>query len=114
MEKYEIIINPKILKKMNEDIWVDDRFPAVLKIGENQYSICLAYRGNVIRKKRKKSYHIIFEKPFTIDGAHEIHLNAEYKDLSLCRNKLSLDFFDEIGVISPHSMHVLLYINGYC
>ena len=28
-------------------------------------------------------------------------------------DKLSLDFFDRIGVISPHSQHVLLYVNGY-
>ena len=114
MQKYEIFINPKMLNQLNRDIWVNDHVPAVLKIGNEQYSIGLAYRGNVIRKKKKKSYNIIFQKPFTVNGAHEIHLNAEYNDISLSRNKLSLDFFDQIGVISPHSKHVLLYINGFC
>ncbi|MDQ0200111.1 CotH kinase family protein [Neobacillus ginsengisoli] len=114
MQKYEIFINPKWIKKLENDIWMDDHVPAVLKIGDNQYSIKLAYRGNVIRKKKKKSYHIIFQKPFTVNGAHEIHLNAEYNDISLSRNKLSLDFFDRIGVISPQSQHVLLNINGFC
>ncbi|MCM2532633.1 CotH kinase family protein [Neobacillus pocheonensis] len=114
MQKYELFINPKWLKKLEKDIWVDDHVPAVLKIDENHYAIELSYRGNVIRKKKKKSYHIIFQKPFTVNGAHEIHLNAEFNDISLCRNKLSLDFFDQIGIISPHSKHILLFINRFC
>jgi spore coat protein H len=112
--KYEIFINPKWLQKLEDDIWQDDHVPAVLKIEENRYKIRLNYRGNVIRKKKKKSYNIIFQNPYLVDGAHEIHLNAEYDDISLSRNKLSLDFFNRIGVISPHSKHVLLYINGFC
>ena len=114
VQKYEIFINPKLVKQLDTDIWTNEHVPAVLKIGANQYSIGLVYRGNVIRKKKKKSYHILFEKPYTVNGAHEIHLNAEFNDRSLSRNKLSLDFFNRIGVISPHSTHVLLYINGYC
>nr|WP_263326740.1 CotH kinase family protein [Neobacillus sp. Marseille-Q6967] len=111
--KYEIFINPKLLQSLENDIWSDEQIPAVLKMGDERIKIALSYRGNVIRKKRKKSYHIIFQKPYLVKGAHEIHLNAEYEDISLSRNKLSLDFFDRIGVISPHSDHVLLYINGF-
>ncbi|WP_066062818.1 CotH kinase family protein [Neobacillus soli] len=114
MQKYELFINPKILNQLDKDIWMDTYLPAVLKIGGSQYTVGLSYRGNVIRKDKKKSYTIIFQKPFTVNGAHEIHLNAEFKDVSLSRNKLSLDFFDRIGVISPHSKHILLYINGFC
>jgi spore coat protein H len=114
MLKYEILINSKWLRKLDNDIWVDELVPAVLKIGDNHYNISLSYRGNVIREKKKKSYRIVFQKPKTVNGAHEFHLNAEYSDITLCRNKLSLDFFDRIGVISSDSKHVLLYINGYC
>ncbi|MFK9093689.1 CotH kinase family protein [Bacillus salipaludis] len=114
MKKYEIFINPKMLNQLDKDIWMNEHVPAILKIGTNQYSIGLAYRGNIIRKKKKKSYNIIFHKPYTVHGAHEIHLNAEFNDVSLSRNKLSLDFFDRIGVISPHSTHILLYLNGFC
>ena len=113
MLKYDILINPKWLRKLEKDIWNDELVPAELKIGENRYSIKLSYRGNVIRDKKKRSYRIVFQKPYKVNGAHEIHLNAEFSDVSLSRNKLSLDFFDRIGVISPRSQHVLLYINGY-
>lgn len=111
--KYEIIINPKWLQKLEKDIWMEEHVPAVLKIDNHRYKIGLRYRGNVIRKKKKKSYDIVFQKPYLVNGAHEIHLNAEYEDISLSRNKLSLDFFDRIGIISPHSKYVLLYINGF-
>lgn len=114
MLKYEIFISPKLLQKLEDDIWEDEHVPAVLKIANKRYKIGITYRGNVIRKKKKKSYNIIFQKPYLFDGAHEIHLNAEFDDISLSRNKLSLDFFDTIGVISPHSKHILLYINGFC
>ncbi|MBT2725177.1 CotH kinase family protein [Bacillus sp. ISL-46] len=110
--KYEILINPKWLKKLDKDIWNDELVPAVLKIGEDRINVKISYRGNVIRDKKKKSYRIVFQNPYKVNGAHEIHLNAEFSDVSLSRNKLSLDFFDRIGVISPHSQHVLLYING--
>ncbi|MEH7419087.1 CotH kinase family protein [Neobacillus drentensis] len=114
LQKYEIIINPKLLNQLDSDIWADEHVPAVLKIGTNQYTIGLTYRGDLIRKKKKKSYNIVFQKPYLVNGAHEIHLNAEFSDISLCRNKLSLDFFDRIGVTAPHSKHILLYINGVC
>ena len=42
----------------------------------------------------------------------EVHLNAEYKDPSLLRNKLSLDFFNEIGCLAPKSRFVSLKLNG--
>ncbi|MGG1675533.1 CotH kinase family protein [Neobacillus sp. NRS-1170] len=114
MLKYEIFINPKWLRKLNRDIWKDDLVPAELMIGENRYTVQISYRGNVIRDKKKKSYRIIFDKPSVVDGAHEIILNAEYIDVTMSRNKLSFDLFDRIGVLAPHSKHVLLYINGYC
>ncbi|WP_223590098.1 CotH kinase family protein [Neobacillus bataviensis] len=114
MLKYELYINPKWLRKLNKDIWNDDLVPADLKIGENRYSVKISYRGNVIRDKKKKSYRIVFEKPTIVDGAHEIILNAEFIDVTMSRNKLSFDLFDRIGVIAPHSKHVLLYVNGYC
>jgi spore coat protein H len=114
LQKYELFIDQKSFYQLNKDIWLDELVPAVLKMNDNRYQVGLSFRGNVIRKKEKKSYHIVFQKPITVNGAHEIHLNAEFNDISLCRNKLSLDFFDQIGVIAPHSKHVLLYVNGIC
>lgn len=107
---YSIFINPKDLKELRSDIWCDDPVPAKLIIGAKKYSIDIVYRGSHIRKLKKKSYHITYPLPTL--GVKDIHLNAEYMDKSLLRNKLSLDFFSSIGTLSPESHHVNLTING--
>lgn len=110
--KYDIFIHPMDLKELKSDIWIDEPLPATFKIGKKRYEIDIAYRGSHIRKFTKKSYHVTFYKPKTFGLAHEVHLNAEYKDPSLIRNKISLDFFAEIGTLSPTSQHVQMTING--
>lgn len=110
--KYDIFIHPMDLKELKSDIWIDEPIPATLKTNKKRFEIDLAYRGSHIRKFKKKSYHVTFYKPQNFGFAHEIHLNAEYKDISLIRNKLSLDFFADIGTLSPASHHVQLFING--
>lgn len=109
---YQLYIHPLDLFELKRDIWCDDPVPAKLMIGKRKLNVDLAYRGSHIRKAKKKSYHISFFKPTLYRNAKELHLNAEYKDPSLIRNKLSLDFFSDIGVLSPQSRHVFLKING--
>ncbi|WP_163103494.1 CotH kinase family protein [Peribacillus alkalitolerans] len=113
LPKYFITINPKDLASMKEDIWNEDYKMGRLLTGTENYKINISLRGNQTRKHPKKSYHIVFKQPFFMEGQHEIHLNAEFNDISLIRNKLSLDFFNRIGVLAPNSKHVLLYINGF-
>ncbi|WP_462408743.1 CotH kinase family protein [Neobacillus sp. Marseille-QA0830] len=111
LPKIELFINPADLRELKSDIWNDDPLPASLRIGKKRAEIDISYRGSHIRKFKKKSFHIsLFKSNFM--GIKEIHLNSEYKDPSLLRNKLSLDFFHQIGCLSPSSRHVLLSING--
>ncbi|MCH7322035.1 CotH kinase family protein [Solibacillus sp. MA9] len=110
--EYQLFIHPIDLSELRKDIWCDDPIPAKLTINKRKYDIDIAYRGSHIRDFRKKSYHISFNKPSTYRNAKEIHINAEYKDPSLLRNKLSLDFFNEIGCLSPKSQFVNMKLNG--
>ena len=110
---YKLSIKPNDYKTLRRDIWSDDHVPGILRLGREKVFINISFRGSSIRKHEKKSYNVLFKKPFFINGEHEIHLNAEYKDPSLIRNKLSLDFFNSIGVFAPKSQYVLLYINEY-
>ncbi|MBK3497418.1 CotH kinase family protein [Viridibacillus sp. YIM B01967] len=114
MEKYFIEIPESELLRIQQNIWDHEYVDAKLKTANQKCSIKVALRGNQLREHKKKSYHIIFDKPYLIYGQHEIHLNAEYNDPSLMRNKLSFDFFESIGVLAPHSIHILLYINNVC
>lgn len=109
---YNLYLEPLDLKELQRDVWIDDPVPAKLLIQREKLDVDIAYRGSHIREFNKKSYHVGFHHPPTYQGAREIHLNAEYKDPSFIRNKLSLDFFSEIGCLSPTSKHVFLSLNG--
>lgn len=109
---YQLFIHPSNIKELRADIWCDDPVPAVLTFNKKRYEIDIVYRGSHIRKFDKKSYHISFYKPSIFRNAKEIHLNAEFKDPSLIRNKLSLDFFSDIGCLAPQSRYVALNLNG--
>ncbi|WP_144555592.1 CotH kinase family protein [Bacillus sp. X1(2014)] len=100
------------LKDLRKDIWSDTPVPAILRVGDTLNNVAICYRGSYTREFRKRSYMIKFLEPKTFTDAHVIHLNAEYRDPSLFRNKLSLDFFEDIGVLSPESQHVNLIRNG--
>lgn len=109
---YQLFIPPVNLKELRRDIWCNDPLPAKLTINRKKLDIDIVYRGSHIRGFQKKSYNVVFYKPNTFRNAKEVHLNAEYKDKSLLRNKLSLDFFADIGTLSPKSQFVFLNLNG--
>ncbi len=112
LPEYQLFIHPSALSELRKDIWMDDPVAAKLTINKKKYEIDLAYRGSHIRDLRKKSYQLSFYKPSTYRNAKEVHLNAEFKDPSLLRNKLSFDFFNEIGCLAPNSRFVFLKLNG--
>ncbi|WP_057912385.1 CotH kinase family protein [Peribacillus muralis] len=109
---YQLFIPPVNLMELRRDIWCNDPLPAKLTINKKKLDIDIVYRGSHIREFRKKSYHVVFYKPQIFKGAKEIHLNAEFNDKSLLRNKLSLDFFADIGTLAPKSQFVHLNLNG--
>jgi len=109
---YHIFIHPMDIKELKRDIWCDDPLPAQMKADGKRLEVDLRYRGSHIRDFKKKSYQISFYKPQIFKGVKDIHVNAEYMDTSLLRNKLSFDFFSELGCLAPSSRHVFLKING--
>jgi spore coat protein H len=108
----ELFIHPHDLLDLKSDIWNDEPVNGKLKVGNKRFHIHANYRGSHIRKLKKKSYFIKYISPKKINGAKEFHLNAEYKDPSMIRNKLSLDFFRDIGVMAPSANYVILKLNG--
>ncbi|MCP3762279.1 CotH kinase family protein [Domibacillus sp. A3M-37] len=109
---YFLIMEENDLNDLRSDIWSDHPVPAYLKVENTLYDIDIAYRGSYTRKFRKRSFWIEFVDPNRFSGARVIHLNAEYRDPSLMRNKLSFDFFQDLGVLSPQSQHINLTRNG--
>lgn len=109
---YKLFIHPNDLRELRNDIWCDEPVMGMLTIEKKKYHIDIVYRGSHIRDLDKKSYHLSFYKPKTYRGVKELHLNAEFKDPSLLRNKISFDFFSDIGTLAPQSKFIFLNING--
>lgn len=109
---YDFFIHPMYIIELRKDIWSDDPVPAKLTYDKRKYDIDIVYRGSHIRKLKKKSYHVMFYKPKFFQGMKELHFNSEFNDPSLIRNKLSLDFFSDIGTLSPKAQHVLVKVNN--
>lgn len=107
-----IFIEPTHLKALQSNVWNEEPFSSKLIVDNIPYEIGITYRGDHIRKFRKKSYRIDFGAYNRDFEGREIHLNAEYRDPSLIRNKLSFDFFQTIGSISPDCRHVFIELNG--
>lgn len=110
--QYKLFIKPNDLRELKRDIWIDDPIPAQLTVEGKKLEIDISYRGSHIRDYFKKSYEISFYKPLKFKGSKRVHLNAEFKDPSLIRNKLSFDFFSDIGTLAPQSHHIFLTLNG--
>jgi spore coat protein H len=110
--KYSLFIHPGNIRELKSDMWCDDTVPAQLRVGRSRLGVQIAYRGSHIRKLRKKSYRLVFERPSTFHGAKEVHLNAEFSDPSLMRSYLSFGFFRELGVLVPNCNYCFIKING--
>lgn len=108
---YSLYIKQKDLRALNRDIWSDEPVPALFHYEDKKYKIDILYRGAHTRKLKKKSYEVEFFKPRSFFGSHELHLNAEYHDPSLMRNKLSLDLFQRIGCLAPNTTPIFLNLN---
>ncbi len=112
LPEYRLFIHPMDVTELRKDIWIDDPVSAKLTIQGKKYEVDIAYRGSHIRNFPKKSYQVSFYKPTTYRNANIYHLNAEFKDPSLMRNKLSFDFFNDIGCLAPRGRFVFLKVNG--
>ncbi|BCJ88325.1 CotH kinase family protein [Effusibacillus dendaii] len=109
---YSLFIHPNDLRDLRADIWSDELIAARLKKGEKIFPVEICYRGSHIRKLPKKSYLIQFKSSRKKSPVPEFHLNAEYNDPSLIRNRLSFHFFKRIGALAPEASHIFLKVNG--
>ncbi|TCP59178.1 spore coat protein H [Tumebacillus sp. BK434] len=107
-----LFIHPADLQALRSDSESDDPVPARLKLGGRAYQTDISYRGAYTRRFKKKSYCLTFRSPNICQGAREWHLNAEYADPSMIRNKLSFDFFHQLGHLAPDSRYIQLKLNG--
>jgi spore coat protein H len=111
VSSYDFFIHSMHHSEFAKGIWHDNPIPAILTHKRKKYPVSITYRGAYTRKMRKRSYSLFLKDPAPLNNVDTIHLNAEYNDPSLMRNKLSLDFFSSLGILSPSSSYANLQIN---
>lgn len=90
---------------MERNLWNDRYVRANMHTNGQSFPVSVRYRGGHTREYPKRSYEVVRQgQPF--------HYNAEFDDPSMIRNALSFRFFEAIGVPSPRTKHVRLFLNG--
>ncbi|WP_068773611.1 CotH kinase family protein [Paenibacillus sp. FJAT-26967] len=105
LPKFHITMGTEEKQQLSRNIWSRQFVKASLSDGRSTTPIQIRYRGGHTREYAKKSYEIRLK-------GKTYHLNAEYDDPSLIRNALSFRYFQMIGVPSPHTRHIVIWING--
>lgn len=111
---YHLKITEHHLRRLADNERIELKVPATLTVMDRSVPVALSYRGAHTRKFAKKSFQMELLSDQLSPTEREIHLNAEFVDPSLMRNKLSFDFFSDIGALAPKAQHILLYLNGTC
>ena len=101
----DITIDQFAQNEMRRNLWNDNFVHALLTADHTELTIKMRYRGGHTLNYPKKSYEIRV-------GNRRLHYNAEFDDPTMMRNALSFQFFEKIGVVSPRTRHVNLFING--
>ncbi len=90
---YRLTVDPDDLSSLYQAPHSDVRYPARFTFVGQSRECQVRFRGATARKYPKKSWKIWFEDYSNPIGAREVNLNAEYTDLSLMRNVLTMKLF---------------------
>ena len=110
---YRLTIDSQDLDALYRSPFSDIRYPAQFTFAGQTQECQVRFRGATARKYDKKSWKIWFEDRRNPLAAREINLNAEYRDLSLMRNALTMKLFQFFGHPAPETRHISLVLNDH-
>lgn len=107
---YELTIDPAYLDSLEANPASPITYPAILEYEGESFDCRVCYRGASSLNLPKRSWKVEFdfEGPF---GRKETILNSEYRDISVCRNRLAMSIADEFGLMTPDMRHISFIIN---
>ena len=110
LNTYRLEMDPVLLDSLSSHPYSDYHFPASIET-EFGTSDCVAgFRGNTSLVYPKKSWKIQLSDHSLMNCSH-ILLDAQYSDISMMRNALSLYLTRQLGRPASLTEHVELYIN---
>lgn len=109
---YSLTLDSLDLQYLYDHPFTDLYFPATFSYGALQYDCGVRFRGGTSRDLPKKSWRIAFDDDDNIFQAEKLNLNAEYRDISLMRNFLTLRLFEHLGYPAAQVQFISLMVNG--
>ena len=113
LSEYSISIDEDSLAILNSNPWSDRYFQATFNYDTISIVCQVRYRGGSSRALPKKSWKVKFPNSDNPFGVQKLNFNAEYRDLSLLRNYLSMRLFDHFGYLAPKVDFVNLKVNDH-
>lgn len=94
------------------DAFSNEFLPATFEQGGTVWKdVRVRFKGRSNRFFPKKSYRVKFSGKRLFNGVHQINLHAMYTDKSFLREKLSWDFFADVGILAPRASYARLTLN---
>ena len=94
------------------DSFSNEALPATFEAGGILWNdVQVRFKGRSNRFFPKKSYRVKSNGKRMFSGVHSINLHAMYTDKSFLREKLSWDFFKDIGALAPGASYARLTLN---
>ena len=111
LDTYNLQIDTVLLDSLYSNPYADYHFPALI-ITEAGACSCLAgFRGSTSLNLPKKSWEIELSDHSLVNASHLL-LDAQYRDLTLMRNVLSMYLTRQLGRPASMAEHVELYVNN--
>ena len=107
---YHLTIDPAYWDSLETNPASPQTYPAELEYEDVTYLCQVRYRGTSTLWLPKKSWKIFFDSDGP-GGLQETNLNAEYRDMSLCRNYFSMELSRIFGQPTPDTRHISFMIN---
>ncbi|MEC7926782.1 MAG: CotH kinase family protein, partial [Candidatus Neomarinimicrobiota bacterium] len=119
VDEIQITIDSGRLEWIYENVYSDSIHPITVRyvsewFNETIDSVGFRLRGNTSRVSAKKSFKLdinYFEQGRSFYGVEKLNLNGEHNDPSIIRSKLCWDLYHDLGMVTPRSTHVAVYIN---
>ena len=107
---YHLNIDPAFLDSLEANPVSSQTYPAELEYENETYPCQVRYRGGTCLNLPKRSWKIYFDSAGP-QGQNETNLNAEYRDISICRNYLSMELSRFAGLPTPETRHISFLVN---
>lgn len=109
---YELLVSEENLAQLNQNLHRDNYVEGTFIFEGQSYAAEVRFRGYTTRFHSKKNWKIRLLDPSPFWPSDTLNLNADYRDFTVMRGKLTNDLYERIGVPVSQTEYIMLTLNG--